>query len=65
MIEFFEFLNGCSPLRSVAYLGFLLGFAFLTYGFIESLVTRIVGGCDCDNDDDDEYDENEYRGDLI
>lgn len=49
MIEFFEFLNSCTPLRATSYMGFILIAMFLSYAFIETLVSTIFGKkCDCD-----------------
>lgn len=53
MIEFFEFLNTCSPLRSVTYLVFILIMAFLTYSFIESII-RALFVKDSEVDDESE-----------
>ena len=43
IIEFFEFLNGVSPLRATAYMAFILVGLFISYAFIESLVRAIFG----------------------
>jgi len=54
MIEFFEFLNTCSPLRATGYMLFLLMFAFITYMFIDGIVKRIMGkDCECEEEVED------------
>lgn len=58
MIDFFEFLNTCSPLRATSYMGFLLIFAFITYTFIDGIVKRIVGkNCECEEEVEEELEE--------
>jgi hypothetical protein len=37
MIEFFEFLNGCSPLRATAYMAFILIFLYIIGLIIETI----------------------------
>ncbi len=44
MIDFFEFLNGCSPLRATSYMGFILIFTFITYAFVEGIIFKLVNG---------------------
>ena len=44
MIEFFEFLNGCSPQRTFAYLVFILILAFIAFSGLAEVIRRIVGG---------------------
>lgn len=58
MIEFFEFLNTCSPLRATGYMLFLLMFAFITYTFIDGIVKRVVAkSCDCKEELEEEVEE--------
>jgi len=50
MIEFFQFLNNCSPARALSYMIFILIIIFLSYAFIESLL-KIIFGIDEENED--------------
>jgi len=43
MIEFFEFLNGCSPQRTFAYLVFILLFTFILFSGVAEMIRRIMG----------------------
>jgi hypothetical protein len=43
MIELFEFLNGCSPLRATSYMAFILIGGFITFAFFESIVLALFG----------------------
>jgi len=43
MIEFFEFLNSCSPLRTIAYLMFISVITFIIFAGITEIIRRIRG----------------------
>jgi hypothetical protein len=44
MIDFFEMLNGCSSLRTAAYLLSILAFTFICFAGINDIITSIFGG---------------------
>lgn len=44
MIEFFEFLNTCSPLRTITYLIFIVAISFVIFAGISDIIKRIMGG---------------------
>lgn len=43
MIEFFEFLNSCSPLRTIAYLLSINLFTFIFFAGISEMIRGIRG----------------------
>lgn len=43
MIEFFEFLNTCSPYRVVTYLIFIIVITFVIFAGISDIIRRIKG----------------------
>ena len=43
MIEFFEFLNTCSGIRTFCYLLFILVFTFITFAGITDMIKKIRG----------------------
>lgn len=58
MIDFFEFLNTCSPLRAVAYMAFILLFVFMTYSFVDGIINRLFNrDCDCEDVEEEEVED--------
>jgi len=56
MIDFFEFLNTCSPLRATGYMAFILMFFFMGYSFIDGIVKRIINrDCEDEQEVEDSY----------
>lgn len=53
MIDFFEFLNTCSPLRATGYMAFILMFFFMTYSFIDGVI-KALSNKDCEDDEDED-----------
>lgn len=43
MIEFFEFLNTCSPARTITYLIFICIITFIIFAGISDIIRRIKG----------------------
>ncbi len=43
MIEFFEFLNGCSPERTIAYLIFITVLMNITFVGVANIIKRLRG----------------------
>jgi hypothetical protein len=43
MIEFFEFMNTCSPLRAILYLIFIVVTTFILFVGIGDIIKNIVG----------------------
>lgn len=43
MIEFFELLNGCSALRTLAYLISILAFTFIVFAGITDIIRALMG----------------------
>lgn len=43
MIEFFEFLNTCSPVRTVFYLVFILLITFMVFAGVADIIKRLRG----------------------
>ena len=43
MIDFFEFLNTCSPLRTIVYLIFIITFAFIGFAGVADIIKRLRG----------------------
>jgi len=43
MIEFFEFMNTCSPLRTIAYLIFIVVAAFIVFAGVADIIKKIIG----------------------
>jgi len=43
MIDFFEFLNGCSPTRTIVYLIFLIIITFLIFSGVSDIIKRFFG----------------------
>lgn len=46
MIEFFEFLNTCSGIRTIIYMIFILVFVFITFAGIADIIKRITNNGD-------------------
>jgi len=43
MIYFFEFLNTCSPSRTIVYLIFIIVFAFIGFAGVADIIKRLRG----------------------
>ena len=43
MIEFFEFLNTCSAIRTIVYLGFITILLFVAFAGIADIIKRFIG----------------------
>ena len=43
MIDFFEFLNSCSPIRTIIYLVFIVIITFITLVGVSSITETILG----------------------
>lgn len=52
MMEFFEFLNTCSPLRASSYLFFIFVIVFTILSFITNIIKHITNKPDDTNDVD-------------
>jgi hypothetical protein len=42
MIEFFEFMNTCSPLRTITYLLFIIGITFILFNSLVTVIDIII-----------------------
>jgi hypothetical protein len=62
MIEFFEFLNTCSPLRASAYLFFMFLIVFMVLSFITNTIKSFIKKSD-DKYDSDWFKDNERLSD--
>ncbi len=51
MIEFFEFMNTCSPLRTIVYLIFIVVATFIVFVGVSDIINKIFGGYD--NEDEE------------
>lgn len=43
MIEFFEFMNTCSPARTLVYLIFIVVAAFIVFAGVADIIKKIIG----------------------
>ena len=43
MIEFLEFMNTCSPSRTLVYLIFIIISAFIVFAGVADIIKRIIG----------------------
>jgi len=68
MIEFFEFMNTCSPARTLVYLIFIVVAAFIVFAGVADIIKKIIGETNNHHyyyneqlveDDDDNTEENE------
>ena len=64
MLEFFQFLNTCSPLRAVTYMVFIFIVLFITYAFIESIIVNIIKRDKVDDRNDTNSADGYYDGDV-
>ena len=59
MIEFFEFLNTCSPARTLVYLVFIILIVFIIFGGTADIIENIRGKVTIDKASDDKEEVNE------